>query len=61
MTTAVSIRVRAARVGQDRAPRFEVRFVNGIWTIFDRVNFVNCEPCLGTYKNALRVLNAPAR
>jgi hypothetical protein len=40
--------------------RFVAKWVNGIWTIFDRVKFTNCEPDLGTEKNALRVLNAPA-
>lgn len=38
-----------------QAERYVVKFVNGIWTIFDRVEFKNCEPCLGTKKNAERV------
>jgi hypothetical protein len=36
-------------------PRFIVKFVNGIWTIFDTVEFKNCEPNLGTRKNAAAV------
>lgn len=36
------------------APRFEVRFVNGVWTIFDRINYGHGEP-LSTRKQADRV------
>ncbi len=43
--------------GKVTGPRFVTKWVNGIWTIFDRVKFQNCEPCLGTKKNAERVLN----
>jgi len=43
---------------QHPKPRFIVKFINGIWTIFDTVRFINMEPCLGTQKNALRLLNA---
>jgi hypothetical protein len=39
--------------------RFCVKFVNGIWTIFDRLTYTNCEPDLRTYKQALALLNAP--
>jgi hypothetical protein len=35
--------------------RYVVKWVNGIWTIFDRVEYKNCKPCLGK-KNAERVL-----
>jgi hypothetical protein len=38
--------------------RYVVKFVNGIWTIFDRVKFTNCEPDLGTKKNADRLLTS---
>jgi hypothetical protein len=37
-------------------PRFEVRFVNGIWTIFDRWTFRNCEPGLPSEKAARALL-----
>lgn len=37
-------------------PRYVVKFVNGIWTIFDRLNFCNCEPNLGTKKFAEQLL-----
>jgi len=36
------------------APRYEVRFVNGVWSIFDRRNFGHGQP-LGTKKEAERV------
>jgi hypothetical protein len=37
--------------------RYFIKWVNGIWTIFDRVKFDNVEPDLGTLKNAQRVFN----
>jgi hypothetical protein len=39
---------------QSTSPRYEVRFVNGVWTIFDRFNFGHGNP-LGTRKEADRV------
>ncbi len=36
--------------------RFEAKFVNGIWTIFDRWTFRNCEPGLASEKAALALL-----
>lgn len=36
--------------------RYIAKWVNGIWTIFDTVNFCNCEPDLGTLKNAEAML-----
>jgi hypothetical protein len=35
--------------------RYEVRFVNGQWTVFDRLNF-NHGPGIGTKKQADRIL-----
>lgn len=43
--------------GKIVGPRFVKKFVNGIWTIFDRLKFMNVEPNLGTEKNADRLLN----
>lgn len=42
-------------------PRFVTKWVNGIWTIFDRVRFTNVEPDLGTKKNADKLLAAPPK
>jgi hypothetical protein len=36
--------------------RYVVKFVNGIWTIFDRWTFRNCEPGLPSEKAALELL-----
>jgi len=42
---------------QSQAPiaRYEVRFVNGNWTIFDLWNYDH-GPAVGTYKEAQRIL-----
>lgn len=56
-----NVDARRAQINGKPQARFEHRFVNGIWTIFDHVRFTNCEPDLGTEKNAVRLLNAPAR
>ncbi len=39
-----------------QSERYVVKWVNGIWTIFDRVEFKNCEPCLGLKKKAEALL-----
>lgn len=36
--------------------RYVVKFVNGIWTIFDRWTFRNCEPGLASEKAARALL-----
>lgn len=36
--------------------RYQVKFVNGIWTIFDRWAFRNCEPGLPSEKAARALL-----
>lgn len=46
--------------GKLNGPRYVTKFVNGIWTIFDRWEFKNCEPDLGTRKNADKVLKGGA-
>jgi hypothetical protein len=53
-----AINPRVKHDGNIIGNRFVIRFVNGIWTIFDRIEFKNCEPNLGTYKNAERVLHS---
>lgn len=47
--------------GKVTGPRYIVKWVNGAWTIFDRFEFKNCEPNLGTEKNALRVFQGPGQ
>jgi hypothetical protein len=42
--------------GKLTGPRYVKKFVNGIWTIFDRLYFTNVEPNMGTEKNVDRVL-----
>lgn len=48
--------VDALRPLRREQPRFQVRFVNGIWTIFDRWTFRNCEPGLPSEKAAKALL-----
>lgn len=40
-----------------KAPRYVIRFANGTWIIFDRVNYVACE-AFSIRKEAERALNA---
>lgn len=48
--------VDALRPLKREQPRYVVRFVNGIWTIFDRWTFRNCEPGLPSEKAAKALL-----
>lgn len=50
----IAIRMGQKRPTQPARPRFEARFVNGVHTIFDTVNFGHGNP-LGTRKEADRV------
>jgi hypothetical protein len=57
-----SITKRQTRVGPNTNPwgtgeRYVIKFVNGILTIFDRLEYKNCEPDLFTMKNASKILN----
>ena len=40
-----------------QGPRYVVKEVNGIWTIFDRFTFRNVEPDLGSEIEATNLLN----
>lgn len=40
---------------QSAAVRYEARWVNGIWTVFDTVNYGH-GPAIGTRKECLRVV-----
>lgn len=55
---AERLSVEALRPLPRLQPRFEVRFTNGIWTIFDRWTFRNCEPGLASEKAARTLLGA---
>jgi hypothetical protein len=39
-------------------PRYVVKFVNDIWTIFDTHEYRNCEPDLGSEEAAKALLNS---
>jgi len=41
-----------------QGPRYVPKQVNGIWTIFDRVAFRNCEDDLGSEANAIALINS---
>lgn len=49
--------VYAMRALPTKQPRYEVAFSNGIWTIFDNLEYRNCEPDLRTHKAALELLH----
>lgn len=50
--------VLALRPLERLTPRYTAKFVNGIWTIFDRWTFRNCEPGLASEKAAKALLGA---
>jgi hypothetical protein len=45
-------------VPPEKGPRYVVKFVNDIWTIFDTHEFRNCEPDLGSKEAAEALLNS---
>lgn len=53
---AERLSVEALRPVTRPTPRYTVKFVNGVWTIFDRWTFRNCEPGLASEKAALALL-----